>query len=99
MDPLDRTVMRPNYDTLYSFAVLDLAHEATLIMPKSESGRYQTTWLISEEHYNPFCCSEPGTFKLTRENVGTQHAMLVVRTQVNVADATDVNAANEMQEG
>lgn len=100
MDPLDRTVMRPNYDTLYSFAVVDLAQEATLVMPESdETGRYQTTWLISEEHYNPFCCSEPGQYVLTSENVGTQHVMLVVRTQVNVADDADVAAANRMQEG
>ena len=40
-DPKDRTVMRINFDTLYSFAILDLIEDATLIMPDT-NGRYQT---------------------------------------------------------
>ena len=32
MDP-ERTILRPNFDTLYSFAVLDLESPATVVLP------------------------------------------------------------------
>ena len=98
MSPLDRTVVRPNFDTLYSAAVVDLSTDAELIMPKSETGRYQTAWLVSEEHYNPFCCDKPGSYKLTEENIGTPNCMIIVRTQVNVADREDMADAHQMQQ-
>ena len=33
MDPADRTILRANFDTLYSFVVLDLSSPATIILP------------------------------------------------------------------
>ena len=45
----DRTVMRPNFDTLYSSALIDLTEPATLVMPET-GGRYQSAWVITEEH-------------------------------------------------
>ncbi len=96
-NPKDRDIMRKNYDTMYSWIVLDLSTPATLIM-KDTGGRYQTMWVISEEHYNPFAYIEPGEYTLTAENVGTPYAIVVVRTQVNVTDPEDVLAANKIQE-
>jgi len=45
-DPKDRTVMRINFDTLYSFTVVDLNEELTLTMPET-NGRYQSAWIIT----------------------------------------------------
>ena len=33
MNPADRTILRANFDTLYSFAVLDLSSPATIVLP------------------------------------------------------------------
>lgn len=96
-NPKDRDVMRKNFDTIYSWGVFDLTEPATLVLPENE-GRYQTAWVISEEHYNPFAFVEPGEYELTKENVGTPYAIVVVRTQTNVTDAKDVAAANALQE-
>jgi hypothetical protein len=96
-NPKDRDVMRKNFDTIYSWAVFDLSEPATIVLPENE-GRYQTAWVISEEHHNPFAFVKPGEYTLTRENVGTPYAIVVVRTQANVLDPKDVAAANALQE-
>jgi hypothetical protein len=95
-DPKDRTVMRINFDTVYSFAVLDLTEAATLSMPET-GGRYQSAWVITEEHYNPMALVAPGVYTLTRENVGNRYTMVVMRTQANIADPDDLAKANELQ--
>ena len=46
-NPKDKTVVRINFDTQYSVAILDLKEEATLIMPET-NGRYQSAWFITE---------------------------------------------------
>jgi hypothetical protein len=74
-DPKDRTVMRINFDTLYSSVTVDLTEDAVLTMPET-NGRYQSAWLITDEHYNPMAFVEPGTYTLTQENVGSPFANL-----------------------
>jgi len=96
-DPDDRTIMRINFDTLYSFAVVDLKEELTLVMPET-NGRYQSAWIISEEHYNPGAFTTPGTHSVTADWVGTRYAVIVMRTQVNIMDPTDLEKANALQE-
>ncbi len=97
-DPKDKTIMRINFDTIYSWLVLDLAEPATITMP-DVGGRYQTAWVISEEHYNPFAFDKPGDYTLTKENVGTPYAIVVFRTQANVEDPEDMKAAHKAQDG
>jgi hypothetical protein len=96
-DPKDRTIMRINFDTLYSFAIVDLNEELTLTMPET-NGRYQSAWIITEGHYNPMALEKPGVYKLTKENVGMRYAMIGMRTQVNIADPADLAKANAIQE-
>jgi hypothetical protein len=97
-DPKDKTIMRINFDTIYSWIVLDLSEPATIVMP-DVGGRYQTAWVISEEHYNPFAFDKPGEYILTKENVGTPYAIVVFRTQANVEDPKDMQAAHKAQDG
>jgi hypothetical protein len=96
-DPKDRTIMRINFDTFYSFAVLDLTHDAILSMPETD-GRYQSAWIITEEHYNPGAFNEPGDHKITQDWAGTRYVVVAMRTQVNVHDPDDIAEANALQE-
>ena len=97
LDPKDRTVMRINFDTQYSFAVLDLTDDATLIMPET-NGRYQSAWLITEEHYNPMAFNKPGKHKITQKNTGSKYVMVVIRTQVNMQDSSDMAIVSNLQD-
>ena len=95
-DPKDRTVMRINFDTLYSFAIIDLTEDAVLTMPET-NGRYQSAWFITDEHYNPTAFIEPGTYTLTQEDMGRRYIMIGMRIQVNVADPADLAIVHEIQ--
>ena len=97
MDPNDRTILRPNFDTLYSALVLDLSRPATISMPGTK-GRYQSALVISEEHYMPMTITSPGAFTLTKENVGTQYALVLFRTGVNMRDPADMAKASALQD-
>jgi hypothetical protein len=96
-DPKDRTIMRINFDTLYSFAIVDLTEDAVLTMPET-NGRYQSAWFITDEHYNPMAFIEPGTYTLTQEDMGSRYVMVGMRTQVNVADPADLAIVHEIQD-
>jgi hypothetical protein len=96
-DPKDRTVMRINFDTIYSTAIVDLTEDAVLTMPET-NGRYQSAWIITDEHYNPMAFVKPGTYTLTQENVGRRYATIAIRTQVNVADPADLAIVHELQD-
>jgi len=95
MDPADRTILRPNFDTLYSFAILDLNTPATVVLP--ETDRYQILEVIDEDHWIPLVSDKPGRYELTRENVGSRYAYVMVRTQVNMQDPADLNEAARIQ--
>lgn len=97
LNPKDRTVMRINFDTQYSFAVLDLTEEAKLTMPETD-GRYQNAWLITEEHYNPMTFNEPGEYLINQDNTGSKYVMVVIRTQVNMQDTADIAIVSKIQD-
>ena len=96
MDPTDRTIVRPNFDTLYSFAVLDLKNPATIVMPKTD--RLMILSIVSGEHYMPLVVSEPGSYSITEELVGTRYAFSIIRTQVNMNDASDIKKVASIQD-
>jgi hypothetical protein len=96
-DPEDRAIMRINFDTIYSFAVVDLTEDLSLTMPET-NGRYQSAWIITDEHYNPMAFVEPGIYSLTMKNVGRQYATIIMRTQVNTAVPADLDKAHEIQD-
>ena len=96
MDPTDRTIVRPNFDTLYSFAVLDLNNPATIIMPKTD--RLMILSIVSGEHYMPVVFSEPGSYTITEDLVGTRYAFSIIRTQVNMNDSNDIKKVASLQD-
>ena len=96
-DPKDRAIMRINFDTIYSSTIVDLTEDAVLTMPETD-GRYQSAWIITDEHYNPMAFVEPGTYTLTQENVGRRYAMIAIRTQANTADPADMAIVHGLQD-
>ena len=96
-DPTDRTILRINFDTIYSFLILDLTTPATITLPEAD-GRYQSAEVLDEEHYIPFIFRQPGTYELTQENVGGQYAIVIFRTQVTMGDKEDLKAVHALQD-
>jgi hypothetical protein len=96
-DPKNHTIVRLNFDTQYSSAILDLTEEATLIMPET-NGRYQSAWFITEEHYNPMAINKPGTYKINQENTGSKYVIVVIRTQANMSSPEDLEIVSKLQD-
>ena len=97
-DPEDRTIMRINFDTIYSWAIVDLTEPATLTMPET-SGRYQSAWIVSEDGYYPGAFTTPGEHKITKEWIGgARYAVIVMRTQVNTRDPDHLTKAHALQD-
>ena len=96
MDPADRTILRPNFDTLYSFAVLDLKNPATINLPAI--ARYQILEIVTGEHWIPLVSDKPGTYQITQDLTGSRYAFAMVRTQANMQDESDLQNAREAQD-
>jgi hypothetical protein len=97
--PIDaQTVIRMNRDTLYSSAIIDVSDGATVTMPEA-AGRYMTMMIVNEDHYINRVISEPGTYELTLDELGTPFVALIVRVLVDPGDPEDVAAVNALQDG
>ncbi len=97
--PLDQqTVVRMNRDTLYSFAVVDLAEGATVSMPDS-AGRYASLMVVNQDHYINRVIHAPGDHALTTADFDTRYVLLAMRVLADPADPFDVAAANAVQDG
>ncbi|MGB1622470.1 MAG: DUF1254 domain-containing protein [Synechococcus sp.] len=94
-DPTDRTVIRINFDTLYSWLILDLNTPATFTLPPT-NGRYQSAMVVNAQGY-VYVEKEPGEYTLTQEDVGSRFALVAFRTGVNIQDPTDVAEAQALQ--
>ena len=76
--PDNQPVIRMNQDTLYSATVLDLSKPVKITLPEV-GGRYMSMQVINQDHYM-FVESEPGTYTLTEDKVGTRFAQVSIRT-------------------
>ena len=96
MDPNDRTILRPNFDTLYSAAVVDLRSPATITLPVSD--RLQILEVVNADHWIPLVSSKPGAYEITEEMVGSRFAFVIIRTQVNMQDPSDIKRVGTIQD-
>lgn len=97
--PLDQqTVVRMNRDTLYSFAVVDLADGATVTVPDA-AGRYLSVAVVNAGHYVNLVLHDPGEHPLVQDELGSRYVALVARVLADPADPADVQAANAVQDG
>lgn len=97
--PVDnQLVVRLNRDTLYSFAVVDLAAGATLTIPETE-GRYVSVMVVDDHHYVTDVLHDPGTHHLDPNRHGSRWVCLAVRVLADPEDPADLEAAHRIQDG
>jgi hypothetical protein len=97
-DPRDRTILRINFDTIYSFLILDLTTPEIIELPPTD-GRYQSAEVLDDRHYIPFVFTKPGRYELPEANVGSRYAIVIFRTQVNIQDPDDMTEVIALQDG
>jgi len=98
--PIDhQTVIRPNRDTLYSPAVIDLdAGPVTITLP-DPGERFRSMQVINEDHYVVGNVEySPGDYTYDREKVGTRYVLVALRTLVDPNDPKDVEAVHALQD-
>ena len=92
-----QNVIRMNRDTLYSFAVFDLTEPATITKP-DPNGRYQSMMVLDQDQYVVSIEYGGGEFTLTKDEVGTRYACVIIRTFMDASDPADIKAANALQD-
>lgn len=92
----NQPTIRMNQDTLYSGLVLDLSEPVEITLPEVD-GRYMSMHVVNQDHYMS-AEAQPGTYKLTEEEVGTRFAMVTFRTFADVTDTDDIAKAHAAQD-
>lgn len=96
--PVQQGIVRPNRDTLYSFAILDLdAGPATVTLP-DPGRRFMGMQIVNEDQYTRATAYDAGPHSLTRQAVGTRYAIVVVRFLVDFSRPEDVAAVHALQD-
>jgi len=94
----DQNVIRMNRDTLYSFAVLDLAGgPVTLTLPDAGK-RYMSMMIVDQDHYVPIVAHGKETVTLTQDSLGTRYALAAIRTLVDPNDPKDLEEVHKLQD-
>jgi uncharacterized protein DUF1254 len=93
----EQTVIRLNRDTLYSFAIVDLARPARLTLPDAE-GRYVSAMILNEDHFVNDVIHDAGEHTLTRDQYGSRYVLIGVRILVDPTDPADVAAVCAIQQ-
>src|SRR6266403_649840 len=96
--PVQQGIVRPNRDTLYSFAIVDLdAGPVTITLPDAGK-RFMGMQVANEDQYTPATYYGAGTHTLTLEMVGTRYAIVVVRFFVDFSNEEDVRQVHALQD-
>jgi hypothetical protein len=96
--PAQQGIVRPNRDTLYSFAVVDLdAGPATITLPEAGK-RFMGMQVVNQDQYTPVTYYGAGTHTLTRKMIGTRYAIVVVRFLIDFSNAEDVRQVHGLQD-
>lgn len=93
----EQTVIRLNRDTLYSFAIVDLSAGATLTLPEAD-GRYLSAMVVSNDHFVTAIHHDAGAHAIDPAQVGTDYALVAVRTLVDPTDPDDVATVGALQD-
>src|SRR5467141_2511424 len=96
--PVQQGIVRPNRDTLYSFAIVDLdAGRVTITLPEAGK-RYMGMQVVNQDQYTPATYYGAGTHTLTQDMVGTRYAIVVVRFFVDFSNEEDVRQVYALQD-
>jgi len=96
--PIDKqNVIRMNRDTLYSLGVIDISKGATVTLPNTGK-RYMSLMVINNDGYVNEVFYGGGSYKLDMKKFETPFVGIVIRTLANPEDATDLTAAQKLQD-
>jgi hypothetical protein len=91
-------IVRPNRDTLYSFAVFDFdAGPVTVTLPDAGK-RFTVMQVVNEDQYTPAVFYGAGRHILSKEEIGTRYGIVVVRMLVDPANPLDVQQIHTLQD-
>ena len=95
---VNRGIVRPNRDTLYSLGVFDFdAGPVTITLPDAGK-RFMVMQVVNEDQYTPAVFYGAGRHTLTREGIGTRYGIVVVRMLVDPANPQDVQQIHALQD-
>jgi hypothetical protein len=96
--PVQQGIVRPNRDTLYSFAIVDLdAGPVTIALPDAGK-RFMGMQVVNEDQYTRATYYGAGVHTLTRGMIGTRYAIAVVRFLVDFSSKQDVGQVHTLQD-
>ena len=96
--PVQQGIVRPNRDTLYSFAVFDLdAGPVTIKLPNG-ARRFMAMQVVNEDQYTTGVYYGAGSHTLTREMIGTRYAIAVVRFLVDFSNKEELQQVHALQD-
>lgn len=96
--PVQQGIVRPNRDTLYSFAIVDLdAAPVTITLPDAGK-RFMGMQVVNQDQFTVAIYYRPGTCILTRQLVGTRYAIAVVRFLVDFSSTEDIEQVHALQD-
>jgi hypothetical protein len=96
--PVQQGIVRPNRDTLYSFAIFDLdAGPVTIKLPVG-SKRFMAMQVVNEDQYTTGVYYSAGSHTLSREMIGTRYAIAVVRFLVDFSNKEEINEVYALQD-
>src|SRR5262249_56240 len=99
LTPIDkRGIIRPNRDTLYSFAVFDFDAGPVTIQLPDAGKRFMSMQVINEDQYTPAVYYGASSHTLTGEGIGTRYGIVVVRMLVDPANPQDVQQVQALQD-
>lgn len=94
-----QTVVRPNRDTLYSVALIDLdAGPVTVTLPDAGK-RFRSLQVINEDHYlvgdEKY---DAGSYTYNRDQAGTRYVLIGLRTLVDPNSPDDIAQVHSLQD-
>ena len=92
----NQLTVRVNRDTYYSFGLYDLTSPVTITKP-DPGDRFQSLMIINQDHSISPTIHEGGTFRYTREKLGSRYMIVIFRTFANATDPKDQTIAHSLQ--
>jgi hypothetical protein len=96
--PAQQGIVRPNRDTLYSFAIVDLDSGPVTITLPGAGRRFMGMQVVNQDQYTRATYYGAGTHTLAREMIGTRYAIVVVRFLVDFSNEVDVRQVHALQD-
>ncbi len=96
--PVQQGIVRPNRDTLYSFAIVDFdAGPATITLPDAGK-RFMGMQVVNQDQYTRATYYGAGVHTLTKKMIGTRYAIAVIRFLVDFSQEEDVRQVHALQD-